>query len=154
MATARPIRADELDELLTLYEMLNSDESTLEPTPQRRKRWREMLDDDSLEIVVVEHDDRLVATCLLSLTTNLTRDTRPFAVLENVVTHEAYRGRGFGMQCVQNALELAERRDCYKVMLLTGADEPWKHKFYESCGFDREAKTGFVCDLRDGRSDG
>ncbi|WP_343161503.1 GNAT family N-acetyltransferase [Natrialba sp. INN-245] len=99
-------------------------------------------------IVVVEHDDRLVSSCVLSITPNLTRGARPFAVIENVVTHEAYRGSGFGTQCVRNATTVAERRDCYKVMLLTGSDEQWKHEFYENCGFDREAKTGFVLDLR------
>jgi hypothetical protein len=35
-------------------------------------------------------------------------------------------------------------------MLLTGSDRAWKHEFYESRGFDREAKTGFTLDLREG----
>lgn len=144
MATTRPIQPDELDELLTLYRMLNPDDPKLAPADVR-EQWTEMLDDDSLEIVVVEHDDRLVSTCVLSITPNLTRGARPFAVIENVVTHEDYRGNGFGTRCVRRAIELAEERGCYKVMLLTGSDEEWKHDFYERCGFDREDKTGFVC---------
>ena len=108
-----------------------------------------MLDDESLEIVVVEYEDILVASCVLSVTRNRTRGARPFAVVENVVTHEDYRLNGFGKRCLEVALERAEARDCYKVMLLTGTDQEWKLEFYERCGFDREVKTGFVADLRD-----
>jgi GNAT superfamily N-acetyltransferase len=148
MATARSVRADELDELLTLYRMLNPDDPELAPDDVA-DQWQAMVDDDSLDVVVVEHDDRLVASCVLSVTKNLTRGARPFAVVENVVTHEDYRRNGFGRQCVEAAVDRAERRDCYKVMLMTGSEKEWKHDFYEGCGFDREAKTGFVFDLRD-----
>lgn len=149
MTTARTIRPDELDELLELYRTLNPDDPELERNRELREQWREMVDDESLEIVVVEHDGRLVSTCLLSITKNLTRNARPFALVENVVTHEAYRGNGFGSCCLEKATEIAEQRGCYKIMLLTGSDKEWKHEFYESCGFDREPKTGFVNDLRE-----
>jgi len=147
MATARAIRADELDELLELYRQLNPDDPALSPE-ELREQWTAMLTDDTQTTVVVEHGGRLVATCLLSVTRNLTRAGRPFAVIENVVTHEDYRGEGFGTQCIERAVKMAEARDCYKVMLLTGTDQEWKLDFYEDCGFDREAKTGFQLDLR------
>jgi len=145
-ATVRSARRDELDDLLELYRQLNPDDPELAPEAVT-DRWASMLADDDLDVVVVEHDDRLVATCLLSVTKNLTRGARPFAVIENVVTHEGYRGGGFGRRCVEGAVERARERDCYKVMLLTGSDAAWKHDFYESCGFDRDAKTGFTIDL-------
>jgi len=69
---------------------------------------------------------------------------RPWAVIENVVTHEDYRNQGFASQCLEEATAIARARDCYKIMLLTGTDEQWKHDFYESCGFDGDQKTGFV----------
>ncbi|SFS12179.1 N-acetylglutamate synthase, GNAT family [Halomicrobium zhouii] len=149
MATARTIRPDELDELLTLYRMLNPDDPPLEPGDGLDRQWREMLADETLDVVVVEHDDRLVSTCVLSITRNLTRGARPFGLVENVVTREGYRGRGFGKRCLAKARELAEARDCYKVMLLTGTEEAWKHEFYERCGFDGDEKSGFVLDLRE-----
>lgn len=149
MAAARPIRADELDELLTLYQMLNPDDPVLDSDEELREQWRKMLCDDDLEIVVVERDDRLVSSCVLSITKNLTRNARPFAVVENVVTHEEYRQRGLAECCLEKATEIAERRDCYKIMLLTGSDKEWKHGFYEKCGFDKDEKTGFVLDLRE-----
>lgn len=143
MATARPIREDELDELLDRYQMLNPDDPELDPD-EVADQWMEMVANENLEIVVVEHDGTLVATCLLSMTPNLSRNARPFGLVENVVTHENYRNRGFGNQCVEAALDVAEERGCYKVMLLTGSDKDWKYDFYESCGFDGDDKTGFV----------
>jgi len=148
MATARTIHADELDELLELYRMLNPDDPELERDEELRSQWRAMLDDETLSIVVVEHDERLVASCVLSLTRNLTRNARPFAVVENVVTHEGYRQQGFGRQCLAAAVDLADGWNCYKVVLLTGTEQEWKLQFYEACGFDRDAKTGFEYDLR------
>lgn len=149
MATARLICDGELDELLSLYQMLNPDDPELERDQQLREQWQDMLQDDHLQIVVVESDDRLVASCVLSITQNLTRGARPFAVIENVVTHEAYRENGFGRRCVQEAVSRAEAENCYKVMLLTGSEKAWKHEFYESCGFEKQPKTGFLLDLRE-----
>lgn len=143
MATVRSVRRDELAELLELYRMLQPSDPELEPADVAAL-WDDMLADGSLDIIVVEHDDGLVATCVLSVTKNLTRNARPFGVIENVVTHEDYRDRGFGKRVVRAALDRAEARGCYKVMLLTGTDADWKLDFYEDCGFDRDEKTGFV----------
>lgn len=144
MATTRRIRADELEELLALYQQLNPEDPELDRTERIEGLWEEMLADESLEIVVAEEDGRIVSSCVCSITSNLTRNARPFAVVENVVTHEAYRGNGFGSCTLQRAFDIAAERNCYKVMLLTGSDAEWKLEFYEDCGFDREAKTGFV----------
>lgn len=149
MATVRSVREEELDELLDLYRMLNPDDPELARDEALRRQWDAMLADDSLDVLVAEQGDGLVASCLLSITPNLTRTARPFGVLENVVTHEDHRGDGHGKRVVEAAIERARERDCYKVMLLTGTEREWKLAFYESCGFDRDAKTGFVVDFRD-----
>lgn len=148
MVTVRQIREHELDELLRLYQMLNPDDQELKRDDELRAQWQDMLRDDNLKIVVVEHDETLVASCILSITPNLTRNARPFGLIENVVTHADYRENGFGKRCLRTATDIAEEHDCYKVMLLTGSDTEWKHEFYESCGFDKEAKTGFLLDLQ------
>jgi len=149
MATARTIRADELGDLLALYQMLNPNDPPLEQTERLHEQWHDMLRDESLKIIAVEDEDRLVSSCVLSITENLTRNARPFGVIENVITHEEHRKRGFGKRCLGKAIKIATERDCYKIMLLTGSDREWKHEFYENCGFDREEKTGFVFDLRE-----
>ncbi|GAB3688925.1 GNAT family N-acetyltransferase [Salinarchaeum chitinilyticum] len=145
MATARSIRADELDELLELYEMLSTSNESLDPDdPTVREEFDRMRADDSLTIVAVERDDRVVATCMVSVTRNLTHDVQPWAVMENVVSHEDYRGEGFGTAAVEYGFEVADDAGCFKVMLLTGRESAAVHGFYEDCGFDREEKTGYV----------
>jgi len=143
MATARLIQEHELDELLTLYEMLNPDDPELDRDEELQEKWQEMLRDEYLKIVVVEHDGRLVSSCILSITPNLTRNSRPFGLIENVVTHEDYRQNGFGKLCLEEATEIAREYGCYKIMLLTGSNKQWKHDFYKSCGFNEGEKTGF-----------
>jgi GNAT superfamily N-acetyltransferase len=142
MATVRTIREDELDDLLTLYRMLNPEDPELD-TEALAAQWDAMLADEHLEVIVAEHDDKLVATCMLSITPNLTRGARSFALAENVVTHEDYRGNGFASRCLEKALDIAEERGCYRVSLMTGSDDEGLHDFYESNGFEKGRKTAF-----------
>jgi GNAT superfamily N-acetyltransferase len=87
-------------------------------------------------------DQEPVATATLLVIPNLTRATRPYAFIENVVPLETRRGRGYGRAVVRHAIETAFAANCYKVMLLTGRQRPEVHAFYESCGFIQN-KTGF-----------
>jgi GNAT superfamily N-acetyltransferase len=42
--------------------------------------------------------------------------------MENVVTHADYRGEGYAAECLNYAREIAQKANCYKMMLLTGSD--------------------------------
>jgi GNAT superfamily N-acetyltransferase len=75
---------------------------------------------------------------------NLTRGARPYGLIENVVTHPDWRGRGIGTAVLHHALNLAWDADCYKVMLLTGRTDEATLGFYERAGFAGGEKTGFV----------
>jgi GNAT superfamily N-acetyltransferase len=73
---------------------------------------------------------------------NLTRHGKPFALIENVVTHGAWRRRGFGAALLKAAADRASWCGCYKVMLMTGSKESGTLAFYEKAGFE-QSKTGF-----------
>jgi GNAT superfamily N-acetyltransferase len=73
---------------------------------------------------------------------NLTRGGRPYALVENVVTHAAWRKRGFGSAILAEAARRAWEQDCYKVMLMTGSNDPATLAFYANAGFE-QTKTGF-----------
>ena len=45
---------------------------------------------------------------------------------------------------VRSALDEAWKAGCYKVMLLSGADNQHTQHFYEDAGFDGHAKRGYV----------
>ena len=85
---------------------------------------------------------RQVATCTLVVVPNFVRGGANYALIENVVTHADFRGRGHGKAVLLAAVETAWSLGCYKVMLLTGSKEPATLGFYRNAGF-ATTKTGF-----------
>jgi GNAT superfamily N-acetyltransferase len=93
-------------------------------------------------IFVGERQKVLVSTCTLIVVPNLTRGGLPYALIENVVTGSRYRRQGNGTAVVKYAIAAAWKRNCYKIMLLTGSRDPATLKFYQDVGFEQN-KTGF-----------
>jgi GNAT superfamily N-acetyltransferase len=138
----RPLQREELEPLLDLYMHLFTDD---DPLPERKRVlavWDLLQNSPWHDVLGVELDGSLVASCTLTLTPNLARATRPWGQIENVVTHSNHRRRGLGQALIRQTLEIAWEKGCYKVMLLTG--RPDVHHFYELCGFQKGVKTGFV----------
>ena len=75
---------------------------------------------------------------------NLTRGVRPYALVENVVTHKDYRNRGYATAVLQKAKQTAEESNCYKMMLLTGAKDEKTLRFYQKSGYNSSDKTAFI----------
>lgn len=84
----------------------------------------------------------LVTSCTLIVIPNLTCGGQPYGLIENVVTHADFGGRGFGKKILQVAVDAAWQFDCYKVMLMTGSKKTSKLAFYASAGFEQN-KMGF-----------
>ena len=95
-------------------------------------------------IFVGEIDGKIVASVTVFVIKYLIRGMRPYALIENVVTHKDYRCRGYAQALMQRAVEIAESKSCYKIMLLTGAKDESILKFYEKCGFNSKDKTAFI----------
>lgn len=75
---------------------------------------------------------------------NLTRNVRPYAFIEDVVTNKNYRGKGYATECLNYAKEIAIKNNCYKMMLLTGAKKESTLEFYKKAGYNSEDKTAFI----------
>ena len=140
---------DDLPGLIRLYRFLNPDDPLIEPqAPTVLEHWRRIVDDPRLRYYVVELPSAssalLISTCTLTLVPNLTRGLRPYGVMENVVTDPAHRGQGHATRLLRHALDEAWREGCYKVRLSTGSKRESTLRFYETAGFQRGVKTGFV----------
>ena len=100
--------------------------------------------DKNHHLIVNEVDGKIVSSCVCVIIPNLTRGIRPYALIENVVTHSDYRGMGHATACLDFARDIAVKADCYKIMLLTGSHEASTLRFYERAGYNRTEKTGFI----------
>lgn len=139
----REIYESELNELLELY--LNLHEETVpEMTENLQRTWNTIVGDGNHHIIVNEIDGKIVSSCVCVIIPNLTRGIRPYAFVENVVTHLNYRGHGYATECLQYAKSIAEESNCYKMMLLTGSKEESTLKFYEAAGYNSSDKTAFI----------
>jgi GNAT superfamily N-acetyltransferase len=109
--------------------------------------WEDISNDQSLFYPVVEVDGRIVSSCTLAIIKNLTRGLRPYGIIENVITHPDYRKKGYGTMVLQKAVDIANEKGCYKVMLMTGQKDEETLRFYDQAGFVRDIKTGFIINL-------
>jgi GNAT superfamily N-acetyltransferase len=140
MPTARLAQPSDLGGLLDLFRV-SQVSAAAEPA---ERIWSETLAHDGLALFVADAGSRVAATCMLITTPNLLRGGRGHGFMENVVTHPACRGQGYGRAVVQAALTEAWARNCYHVLLQSGRKDPGVHRFYESCGFEAGVRTGYV----------
>lgn len=138
----REICKNDLQGLLELY--LHLHESNVpEMNNNLKATWSKILENDDYHIVVAEEDGMIVSSCTVIIIPNLTRNASSYALVENVVTHDKYRGKGLASACLDYANKLATEADCYKMMLITGSDNPKTHEFYKNAGYFCEGKTAY-----------
>lgn len=135
--------SDDLPAVLALYRHLHQQDDPLDDQIGRQV-WQRILSDPDHHLLIGELEGEPVASCVLLIIPNLTRGGRAYGLIENVVTHADYRGRGIGKAMMRQAMALAWRQGCYKVMLLTGRRDEPTLRFYESAGFLAGVKTGFI----------
>jgi GNAT superfamily N-acetyltransferase len=116
--------------------------------PQDLLRWAGLLADlaanPDYHLLLGEDDGTIVSSVTLVVIRNLTHNLRPYAVIENVVTHAGWRGRGFATALMHRAAALAKASSCYKIMLMTGSRRAETLQFYERCGYNHQDKTAFI----------
>lgn len=138
----REVRMDEYEQLMELY--LHLHETSVPPAELTRPLWERLVNDPDYHLIAAEEDGKLVSTVTCVIVPNLTHGPRPYAWVENVVTHPDYRGRGLATACLEYAKEIAKRENCYRLILMTDSKLPGTLNFYERAGYDRTEKTGFI----------
>ncbi len=139
----REITESDLKGLLKLYTYLHDNPVPAE-SDSLSELWNQIISDKNHHIIVAEDDGEIISSCVCVIVPNLTHNQRPYALIENVVTHKEYRGRGYATACLGYAKELAEKVNCYKLMLMTGSKQESTLRFYEQAGYNFEDKTAFV----------
>ena len=86
--------------------------------------WKKMLDkfekDENMYLLVLEEDNQVVSSVQMAIIESLTHNVRPFAVIENVVTHADYRNKGYASR-LRSRVAYDEgntvRRRCHPIVL-------------------------------------
>lgn len=133
----------DLCELLKLYCYLHDN---IFPAVDERIEliWSRIMQDDKHHILLGYAGETLAASCVLIVIENLTQAQRPYALIENVITHPQYRKRGYASQLLAAAKDIATERHCYKIMLLTGSKQESTLAFYRRAGYNSNDKTAFI----------
>ncbi|MBQ1592380.1 MAG: GNAT family N-acetyltransferase [Treponema sp.] len=139
----REANKNDLNALLELYLYLHED-SIPNQDEHLENTWKQIMEDKNHHLIVNEVDGKIVSSCVCVIIPNLTRNVRPYAFVENVVTHADYRKKGYASECLNYAKAIAKKENCYKMMLLTGSKREETLRFYEKAGYNSKDKTAFV----------
>ena len=133
----------DLDQILDLYLFLHED-SKPEKDQHLLEVFNRIIEDKDHHLIVYETDGKIVSSCVCVIIPNLTRNIRPYAFIENVVTHADYRGKVYATLCLDYARKIALENNCYKMMLLTGSKKQSTLDFYKNTGYNCNDKTAFI----------
>lgn len=139
----REARKEDLEEILQLYLSLH-ERAIPQHSEHLKSTWNQILEDPNHHLIVNITDHIIVSSCVCVIIPNLTRNARPYAFVENVVTHKDYRGKGYATACLNHAKNIAIMQNCYKIMLLTGSKEQKTLEFYQNAGYNSTDKTAFI----------
>ena len=140
MIAIRHATEADLAQFLVLLRHLNPRDPTPDPD-KARAAFARLLGGGQNIVFLAVAGEALAASCTLSIIPNLTRNARPYAVIENVVTDPAFRRQGLGHAVLRAAQQAAWDADCYKIMLATG--RPDLVPFYQAAGFTLGGKSFF-----------
>lgn len=138
----RKARVEDANDLKVLYFEYLTQFPTKEE--QDMEAWEKLIkkfaQDDKIHLLVAEEDGKVVSSVHMTIVENLTHNLRPYAVIENVVTHGAYRNKGYASALLNQATEIARENGCYKVFLETGSNKESTLNFYKNNGFKLDEK--------------
>lgn len=139
----REIHQDELQKLLALYTHLH-DNAMPVIDDRITTLWNRIISDTDHHVLVGIKDDEIISSCILLIIPNMTHEQRPYAIIENVVTHAHHRNKGYATKVLRFAREIALQENCYKIMLMTGSKDEHVLRFYEHAGYNQNDKTAFI----------
>jgi GNAT superfamily N-acetyltransferase len=132
----RPARREDLAAILALYADLETDGQVLD-LPAAESIFARMQQYPNYTVYVAVAEGQIVGTFELLIMDNLAHMGSPSGIVEDVVVHPAWRGRGIGKQMMHFAMEQCRQAGCYKLALSSNLKREAAHSFYEAMGFQK-----------------
>lgn len=124
-----------------LVRLLSQLHPTYPPDPAAADEVIEAASQDPCRaLLVATVDDEAVGTADLVMVPNMTHGGRPWAVVENVVIDEPWRGQGIGRALMDEIDVLTRAAGCYMVQLVSLDHRHGAHAFYTSIGYASNAR--------------
>lgn len=141
MPTIRKATQGDIPRILDLYKELTGEKQN-SPSDTIDRVFAEITASPNQEFLVAEKEGSVVATLFLQIVPNLSHNTCPWVILENMIVDSRYRRQGIGRRLVEYAFNRAREAGCYKVQLLSNNRRHDAHQFYRSMGF-KDSAVGF-----------
>lgn len=121
--------------ILELYEALEDEGSITLSPPQAAGIFREMARQPRHRLYVSRYEDTIVGTFILTVLDYIAHNGKRASVMEDVVVHPEWRGKGIGIKLVAHAIALSRQHNCYKMSLSSNKSRQAAHAFYRKAGF-------------------
>ncbi len=151
------VRRATIDDLGAIVNLLIEDElgASREKTSDKLdQRYIDAFDlinsDPNQYLMIVELEDKIIATCHLTIMPSLTFTGSTRMQIEAVRVAEKLRGHKIGEWMINQAIEYAKSRNASIIQLTTNIKRPRAKIFYERLGFE-STHVGMKLYLRDKR---
>ncbi len=131
-----PATFEDLDELSSLLGELFSEESDFRPDKEKQLRGlRLIFEQPNRGRVFVLRCDRTIVGMINLLFTISTAEGGFVMVLEDLVIHKAFQGKGYGSRLLEYAIDFAKQKNFLRITLLTDRPELRSQAFFRRYGF-------------------
>jgi ribosomal protein S18 acetylase RimI-like enzyme len=136
MIHIRPATGEDLDQLLVLFRQLCPTKKII---PERlREVFLRVLATPYKQYFCAISEGKIVGLGAVSFKDNLWQEGE-IAYVEELVVHEATRGRGVGTQLLNHLTALAQKRGCRRIELDSAFHSVDAHRLYERQGMEKRA---------------
>jgi GNAT superfamily N-acetyltransferase len=134
----------DLPAILSLYAQPSVDDGRVLSTEQAQGILARIRSYPEYRIYIAKAEERIVGTFALLIMDNLAHMGAPSGILEDVVVHPDWQGKGIGKQMMKFAVHRCRDTGCYKLALSSNLKREVAHRFYESLGFRRHGHSYFL----------
>ncbi|KEA63633.1 hypothetical protein ADIMK_2199 [Marinobacterium lacunae] len=133
----REAMTNDLEALLRLYAQPDMDNGNTLSLEEAEQLFMRMACYPDYRIYLALSGERIVGTFALLIMDNLAHRGNRSGIIEDVAVEPDFQGQGVGHFMMEQALDLARAKGCYKVTLSSNLKRERAHAFYESLGFER-----------------
>ena len=131
-----PATEADLDELSEMLGELFAQEGDFRPDKEKQLRGlRLIFEQPSRGRVFVLRQDGAIVGMINLLFTISTAEGGFVIVLEDLVVHKKYQGKGYGRRLLEHAIDFAKQKNFLRVTLLTDRPENVAQEFFRHHGF-------------------